>query len=111
MAMAKAKRLICSMEELPDDSANRFLSSGCDLVVIRIKDKLFAYRNECPHMNLPLTTRSKGILDKVQGHLVCMQHAAEFEIENGLCVNGPCQGMGLESVNIETNNGNIFLIE
>lgn len=111
MGKVNAMQLVCSMEELTDGSAKRFMLSGRDLIVIRIKGKLFAYRNECPHMNLPLTNRSKGIFDKDQGRLVCMQHAAEFDIENGFCVKGPCQGMELESVNIETNNGKLFLKE
>ena len=109
MGKVHATRLVCRMEELPDDSASRFLLSGCDLIVIRRKGRLFAYRNECPHMNLPLTNRSKGIFDKNQGRLVCMQHTAEFDIETGLCVKGPCKGMELEPVNIELNNGKLFL--
>jgi len=99
------------MDELPEDSAIRFLLTDCDLIVIRRKGSLYAYRNECPHMELPLSNRSKGIFDKDHGHLVCMQHGAVFDIENGLCVKGPCQGMELEPVNIETNNGKLFLKE
>jgi nitrite reductase/ring-hydroxylating ferredoxin subunit len=99
------------MEELPEDSAIRFLLADCDLIVIHRKGRLYGYRNECPHMNLPLSNRSKGIFDKDQGHLVCIQHAAVFDIENGRCVKGPCLGMELESVNIETNNGKLFLKE
>jgi nitrite reductase/ring-hydroxylating ferredoxin subunit len=62
-------------------------------------------------MNLPLSNRSKGIFDRDQRHLVCIQHAAAFDIENGHCVKGPCLGMKLEPVNIETNNGKLFLKE
>lgn len=111
MGKTHATRQICHMEELPEDSAIRFMITGCDLIVTRRKGRLHAYRNECPHMNLPLTNRTKGLFDNDQGNLVCMQHAAEFDIENGLCVKGPCQGMELEPVNIETNNGKLFLKE
>ncbi len=111
MDTAHATRLICHEEELTEGSAVRFLLTGCDLIVIRRKGRLYAYRNECPHMNLPLSNRSKGIFDKDQGHLVCTQHAAVFDVENGRCVKGPCLGMELEPINIETNNGKLFLKE
>ncbi len=62
-------------------------------------------------MNLPLINRSRGLLNKEQGQIVCVQHAAVFDIENGHCVKGPCLGMELEPVNIETNNGKLFLKE
>ena len=111
MNKTSAMRLVCNMEDISEASVNRFLSMGCDLIIIRKKTKFYCYRNECPHMNLPLSIHSKGVLDKEQKHLVCAQHAAEFVIENGLCVKGPCIGMKLEPVSIELTDGNVLLKE
>jgi nitrite reductase/ring-hydroxylating ferredoxin subunit len=40
---------------------------------------------------------------------VCAQHAAEFSLENGLCVKGSCLGMKLEPVSIELTDDNVLL--
>ena len=109
MDKVKALRLICESDQLSEDDALRFLLKDYNLILIRRKGKLFGYRNECPHMNLPLTTRSKAILSNEQDHLLCSQHAAEFDIQNGLCVKGPCVGMELETVEVELIDGKIFL--
>jgi len=103
--------VICATNDIARDSARRFLVKNYDLIVVHRYGRFYAYRNECPHMNLPLTNHSKGIIDENQKHLVCIQHRAEFDIENGSCVRGPCQGMVLEHVNIETKNGKLFLKE
>ncbi len=103
--------VICDAIDISEGAARRFLVNNLDLIVVQSHGRLYAYKNECPHMNLPLTNRSKGKIDKNQKHLVCMQHGAEFNIENGFCVKGPCQGMELEPVNIETKNGKLFLKE
>jgi nitrite reductase/ring-hydroxylating ferredoxin subunit len=105
----EATRLICHEEELTEGSAVRSLLTGCDLIVIRRKGRLYGYKNECPHMNLPLINGSRGVLNKEQGQLVCAQHAAEFDIENGLCIKGPCVGMELEPVEISLIDGKVFL--
>jgi len=100
---------VCREEEVTEGDAWRFLAGNYDLIVARKDGKLYAYRNECPHMNLPLINRLKGLLNKEQGHLICVQHAAVFDIKNGFCVKGPCLGMVLESVEIELIDGGIFL--
>jgi nitrite reductase/ring-hydroxylating ferredoxin subunit len=33
-----------------------------------------------------------------QGRLVCAAHGASFEMEQGLCVAGPCKGASLVAV-------------
>jgi len=104
-------KIVCRDEDVAEGDARRFFVGNNNLIVARINGKLHAYRNECPHMNLPLTNRSKALINKEQNHLVCAQHAAAFAIENGLCVNGPCVGMELEPVIIESDNGKLYLNE
>ena len=109
MDEGQATGLICHLEDITEDSVVRFMSTGCDFIVIRREGRLYGYRNECPHMNLPLTNRHNYKIDKKQKHLVCTQHAAEFAIENGLCVRGPCKGMKLEPVIIDLSDGKVYL--
>jgi nitrite reductase/ring-hydroxylating ferredoxin subunit len=104
-------KIICHLDDIPEGSAARFIVAGHNLIVIQREGRLYAYSNECPHMNMPLTYRQNCTMDKEQKHLVCAQHAAEFTIENGLCDKGPCIGMKLEPVSIELIDDNILLKE
>lgn len=100
---------VCHLDDIPEGSAARLLTAGNNLILIQKKGRLYAYRNECPHMNLPLTNRFNCTMDKEKKHLVCAQHAAEFSLESGLCVKGPCLGMKLEPVSIELTDDNVLL--
>jgi naringenin degradation protein FdeD len=102
-------QLICHINAVAEGEAKRFLIGSDNLILARTNGKLCAYRNECPHMNLPLTNRNNCTMDKDQKHLVCAQHAAEFSLENGLCVKGPCIGMKLDPVSIELTDDNVLL--
>jgi nitrite reductase/ring-hydroxylating ferredoxin subunit len=56
-----------------------------------------AWRNACPHQGRRLDyVAGKFLIDK--GRLVCASHGAAFELEDGLCVGGPCRGEHLSRV-------------
>jgi nitrite reductase/ring-hydroxylating ferredoxin subunit len=72
--------------------------------------KFKAFRNACPHFNVPLnhTTKQLNALDSQ--HFVCMTHFARFEKGTGLCVSGPCEGQSLESIPLR-QEGEFLLID
>ncbi|HZM08341.1 MAG TPA: Rieske (2Fe-2S) protein, partial [Methylocella sp.] len=41
--------------------------------------------------------------------LRCGRHGARFEIDTGICVDGPCQGASLESVALAVIQGDVCL--
>ena len=50
--------------------------------------------NICPHAGRRLDyAPGQFLLD--QGRLVCAAHGASFELEQGVCVAGPCRGASL----------------
>lgn len=55
-----------------------------------------AFRNLCPHWRLPLDNGGGEILDESAGVVFCDAHAAEFALDDGRCVSGPCEGQYLE---------------
>jgi 8-oxo-dGTP diphosphatase len=59
-----------------------------------------AYRNVCPHVPIPLDRGGEPLLTE-EGFLACRNHGALFDVENGLCVAGPCAGESLESIPVE----------
>jgi nitrite reductase/ring-hydroxylating ferredoxin subunit len=78
---------------------------------VRKGEQIFAYFNACPHVeNSPLAWRKDEYLNKNKTQIVCSGHGAEFSIENGYCVLGPCIGMSLRAIRTNaTDDGRIFL--
>lgn len=68
------------------------------IMVIRTGDRVFAYRNACPHRRLPLDFHPGRFLTTDGDFILCTNHVALFRIEDGVCVDGPCVGTGLEPV-------------
>ncbi len=67
------------------------------LVLRRQGERVQAWLNVCPHAGRRLDwAPGRFLLDK--GHLVCAAHGASFELEQGLCVSGPCRGQSLVAV-------------
>jgi nitrite reductase/ring-hydroxylating ferredoxin subunit len=59
-----------------------------------------AWLNTCPHQGRRLDyAPGKFLIDK--GRLVCAAHGAMFQLEDGLCVGGPCRGEHLTKVDLE----------
>ncbi|MBX3725879.1 MAG: Rieske 2Fe-2S domain-containing protein [Xanthomonadales bacterium] len=71
--------------------------AGSSVVVMRRGDQVFAYRNLCPHAGRFLNWAPGRFLFD-QGRLVCAAHGAVFEVESGVCVDGPCRGSSLSPV-------------
>jgi nitrite reductase/ring-hydroxylating ferredoxin subunit len=40
--------------------------------------------------------------------LMCAHHSAMFRFEDGLCIDGPCQGAALMAVAIRIEHGQVF---
>lgn len=68
-----------------------------------------AYINVCPHRYLPLNWKDDAFLTFDKGRILCVVHAAVFEIADGACVTTHCFE-GLTPVEIAVENGDIRLI-
>ncbi|MCX7625280.1 MAG: Rieske 2Fe-2S domain-containing protein, partial [Candidatus Sumerlaeaceae bacterium] len=66
-----------------------FLLEG---LIIRKNGQLFAYANRCPHMPLSLDYGDGEFFDEARDWLICRNHGAVFDPQNGRCVAGPCYG-------------------
>jgi nitrite reductase/ring-hydroxylating ferredoxin subunit len=64
-----------------------------------------AYVNSCPHFSLPLNARSGNFLLLADSRLMCAWHCAVFELDHGLCLEGPAKGMSLEPVAVQVSDG------
>lgn len=83
-----------------------------DLVLIKLKNEIKAYENNCPHQNVPLNEAYKIDVNPFDNTMKCSVHDAFFKIENGECIDGPCLGEHLTPVSIRVDDkGDIFLAE
>jgi len=66
-----------------------------DLLLLRWRDQLFAYENDCPHAHTTLDWAPEQFFNKDKSALQCGTHGALFEPETGYCFLGPCKGKAL----------------
>jgi len=77
--------------------------AGHAILLVQWRDHVYAYANNCPHENLPLT----GALIE-QDELVCPHHGARFCIANGV-VMAPPAFEDLETFPVKLENQNIYV--
>ena len=96
---------LCRTDELPDPGAKGFEIGEKHVFAVRRDGEVFVYVNSCPHIGIPLEFLPDDFLDSEQRYILCANHGALFEIDNGLCVSGPCHGQSLTPVPHTINAG------
>lgn len=104
---------LCRVDDIPEGRARGFDVRNVgrdDLFIVRHGTNLYAWRNECPHIDgAPLAWRKDEYLDAAGQNIVCWAHGAKFEIDSGLCVVGPCVGQALTPIPVTVEDGYIYL--
>lgn len=82
------------------------LAKGQDtLFVVRQGPVLRSYKNDCPHWpGSPMAWRKDGYLTSDGARIACHGHGAQFEIESGLCVSGPCEEQSLQPLELQVDD-------
>lgn len=109
-----AMRPLCHLDELPDGTARGFgppAGGFTGLFAVRRGETAFVYVNSCPHIGVPLDWAPDRFLTADGSRIMCSTHGAEFEIESGLCVRGPCLGERLDVVMTQIKDGTILVPE
>lgn len=106
--------VLCQLEDIEDGEAKEFSyrnnSEIHDIFIQRMGNDIFAYLNVCPHAGTPLNMETGEFMEKSGKYIMCHTHGALFELENGLCVAGPCNGDRLQAVDIKVKNGEIIVL-
>ncbi len=79
------------------------------MIVVRRGDDVFAYVNSCPHVGLPLDMRPGQFLNLEKTHILCTNHGALFDMENGSCLDGPCFGDSLGKIPLTRKDEAFYL--
>lgn len=114
MSKNKKQEVLCQLSEINDLACKSFKvkikRKETDIFVIRKDDQVYAYQNVCPHAQAPLEWNPDQFLDEKKETIICSLHGARFTIDDGSCLGGPCEGIGLTSVDVEISEGNNVLM-
>jgi nitrite reductase/ring-hydroxylating ferredoxin subunit len=106
-------QLICKSGEITEKGREfRVSVSGgaLYLMIFRRGERLLAYHNSCPHRDRSLNFAPDRFLIGKDGLLVCSHHGAAFDLDSGLCVQGPCEGSSLQTIEISIRDDEVWLV-
>ena len=95
------ERVLCRLDDLVDGESRGFDPHGTrqdTVFVVRRGNDVRVYRDMCPHQGSPMAWRRHAYLNAARERIVCNAHGAQFEIDTGVCVLGPCLGQSLQAV-------------
>ncbi len=108
-----SEQVLCSVIDLADSTSGGYILTQGDntigVMAIRQGDKVYTYRNACPHIGTPLDFTPGKFLDKEREYILCSTHGALFRIEDGHCISGPCAGAALTRVESVTRDGIVYV--
>ncbi|MGB1801393.1 MAG: Rieske (2Fe-2S) protein [Gammaproteobacteria bacterium] len=114
MQNIKKKHLACSLEELKKSNCLgleiELDGTTVECFLVYYENKVYSYLNRCPHTGINLEWMPNQFLDTANEFIQCATHGALFDIENGLCLRGPCLGDRLKNIENCLIEDNIYLI-
>ena len=97
------------LELIADGKARNFVLKIGDQYfhgfVVRRKDLVRGYVDQCPHAGLPLAQTLDQYLTPGGDLIACSWHGALFEVRDGACVGGPCVGQRLKPWPVAVQGG------
>ena len=105
---------ICSSDALKEGELGVRFEVADDMgispaFVLRHSEGLSAYINRCAHLALELDWDQGHFFDIDQRHLICATHGALYAANTGECISGPCNGSGLEVLQVRETEGFVYL--
>ena len=109
-----AGEILCRLAEIEDGKGREFTfgteKEPFEFFVYRRGEEIFAYRNACPHMYVPLNLKDGVFTEKSGKYFLCNFHGALFQVEDGLCMAGPCRGRSLQSVAVGLEGDRVIVL-
>lgn len=102
---------LCHTDDIPEGGARGFDLPQGKVFAVKKTSGLYLYLNRCPHLGLPLEWEQDAFLDNEGLYIKCANHGAFFIAESGECIQGPCLGDSLWSVDYQLEDGNIIIAE
>lgn len=106
------KILLCASQDLEHENVKKLphpLQSDLDLILIKQDQHYYAYHNICPHFSIQLDNAKGQFFTYNNQWIMCAHHSAMFEIDTGLCIDGPCKARQLIPEKLSVEQGCIYL--
>ena len=108
-----AGTFLCRLEDIPNPGGREFIfgdpPTPFEMFVVRKGAEAWGYFNSCPHAGSPLNWTPENFLDSSKTLIQCATHGAQFKMENGACVSGPCPGSRLTPIPVVVRDGKILI--
>ena len=111
--------VICAADSIERSKAKAFSlfrineageSRPFPIMVIRTHtDNYIGYVNSCPHQGIWLNFGEGNFFTRDRAFLKCGRHGSVFEIDSGLCIDGPCKNRSLEPIALAVVDGEVCL--
>lgn len=79
------------------------------MFVVRRGDRVWGYVNTCPHQHIPLNYFPDRFVSADKQFVLCANHGALFNFDDGQCVAGPCVGESLQQVPLTVRDGTVII--
>jgi nitrite reductase/ring-hydroxylating ferredoxin subunit len=107
-------QVLCKLEDITDGEGKGFEIEQedrvVDIFVVRQGDSIIGYHNNCPHVATPLNWANNSFMTLDRKYILCDTHGAEFQIEDGHCISGPCIGDRLAPIKVELRGDEVVLV-
>jgi nitrite reductase/ring-hydroxylating ferredoxin subunit len=103
---------LCRLDEIGNPGSKGFenIFGEEPFFIVRRGEEVFAYGNSCPHYRAPLDWKPDEFLSYEKDLIQCSMHSALFNIDDGICIDGPCLGQALKSLSVEVVDQRIYLL-
>jgi len=92
---------LCELSDIPEQEGVSIQTDDGEIVMLQRDRQVYAYRNNCPHLGVDLNFQPNVFMDLDGMFIQCANHGALFQVEDGLCIHGPCQGQSLTAVPVQ----------
>jgi nitrite reductase/ring-hydroxylating ferredoxin subunit len=109
------QRHVAPTDDVPSRGTLRFEAVAgrrrIDAILQRLDDgSIVAWENSCPHK--PEVKLDRGLGALINGdQLVCHEHGARFNRDDGYCTRGPCRGRSLSPIDVTVRDGDVYLTD
>ena len=103
---------LCRLEAVGDGDCLEVRSDAepaPSIVVMRSAGRAWAYVNVSPHFSLPLNSEPGRFLIAGDRLVMCAYHCAVFRFDDGLCIEGPAEGLRLDAVAVKIEDGDVVV--
>ena len=104
---------LCALDDIENETGKELVIGDENekwpfrMFVVRKGDDVWGYVNSCPHQHIPLNYFPDRFVSHDKQFIMCANHAALFNFDDGYCVSGPCAGETLQRIPVTVVDGKL----